>query len=330
MNQPHPRIRRHGVSPHGEGPGEQLVVREAIRICFYMPHDHPDVATGVAHAIDSYVRAVGEGPATLSHAALGEYDHEELSTERWERIHRLLLPERPHRFADDYPEPRLERMVKQQYETFIHLGGDYGCLNGYGLTYQARIPWRGYSSNDVTRLEASLPSEYLEEHGSAAVKALALDMASRLRFATGSVGWVFLALMPHWFYTPLIREEMLRHPGIHVEVGDPRIGTRVEGVHWLNFLGQPVLRDLGGAGELRSRLHSPGTTVQELDDARAVVMLGGWPDAGDLKQGNPLPAHRELARLLEPWLDKDFARPSFRIEGLTQEEALRWARRFLD
>jgi hypothetical protein len=295
-----------------------------------MPYDHPDVAAGVAHAIDSYLRAVGEGPATIHHAALGEEDHDALSSERWERIRRLLLPERPHRFADDYPEARLERMVKQQYETFIHLDGGYGCLNGYGLTYRARIPWREYSSDDVTWLEASLPTEYLEEHGPAAVKALALEMASRLHFATGHVGWVFLALIPHWFYTPLIREEVLRYPGIHMDVGDHRIGTRIKGVHWLNFLGQPVLRELGGARELRSRLHSPGTVVQELDDARAVVMLGERPDTGDLEQSHTLPAHRELARVLEPWLEQDFAHRSFRIQGLTDEEALRWARRFLD
>jgi hypothetical protein len=34
--------------------------------------------------------------------------------------------------------------------------------------------------------------------------------------------------------------------------------------------------------------------------------------------------------VLEPWLDKPFNGPTFRIEGFTPEEAIRWARRFLD
>ncbi|MFY0576656.1 type VI immunity family protein [Cystobacter fuscus] len=36
---------------------------------------------------------------------------------------------------------------------------------------------------------------------------------------------------------------------------------------------------------------------------RAVVALGPWPEAGDLRQGQTLPAYRELARVLEPWLE---------------------------
>ncbi|HLM43445.1 MAG TPA: type VI immunity family protein, partial [Myxococcaceae bacterium] len=77
----------------------------------------------------------------------------------------------------------------------------------------------------------------------------------------------------------------------------------------------PVLGELGGAAGLRARLHSPGTTVQELEGERVVVTLGPSPDAGDTEQGRTLPAYRELARVLEPWL------------YLTSSQ---WERRFLD
>jgi hypothetical protein len=100
------------------------------------------------------------------------------------------------------------------------------------------------------------------------------------------------------------------------------IGTRIDGVHWLNFLGPPVLGELGGAAGLRTRLHSPDTTVQELDSERAVVTLGNWPEAGDLEQGHTLPAYRELARVLEPWL--------FLGRYDDDEQLRRWERRFLD
>ncbi|PTL75530.1 hypothetical protein DAT35_54410 [Vitiosangium sp. GDMCC 1.1324] len=133
------------------------------------------------------------------------------------------------------------------------------------------------------------------------------------------------------FFTPRIRTELLRHPGLSLHHGSTPdwMGTRVDGVHWLNFLGHPVLQEQGGVSALRSRLHSPETTVQAIDETRALVTLGTWPEAGDLTRGDALPAYREFGRVLEPWLDKPFTRPRFRVEGFTQEEAMKWARRFI-
>ncbi|RKH50198.1 DUF3396 domain-containing protein [Corallococcus sp. AB050B] len=104
------------------------------------------------------------------------------------------------------------------------------------------------------------------------------------------------------------------------------LGTRVRAPAWMNFLGAPVLDELGGIEALRSRLHSPETTVQVLGQDRAVVTLGPYPEAGDTEQGQLLPAYRELARVLEPLLyqtsdpaDSDFF-----------YSTRRWQRRFLD
>jgi hypothetical protein len=104
-----------------------------------------------------------------------------------------------------------------------------------------------------------------------------------------------------------------------------KLGTRLWGVQWLTFLGQPVLGELGGAAGLRARLHEPGTTVQEMEGERAVVTLGKWPEAGDTEQGQVLPAYRELARVLEPWLYQEE-----RVLHFRPEQERRWVRRFLD
>jgi len=104
------------------------------------------------------------------------------------------------------------------------------------------------------------------------------------------------------------------------------IGTRLRAPAWLTFLGQPVLGELGGAAGLRSRLRHPGTSVEEFDPERVVVTLGEWPDAGDTEQGRDLPAYREFARVLEPWLYHD----PYRGRVFTPEDMLRWERRFLD
>jgi len=63
-----------------------------------------------------------------------------------------------------------------------------------------------------------------------------------------------------------------------------------------------------------------------LDPERAVVTLGEWPEAGDTEQGQDLPAYRELARVLEPWLFHE----EHRRNEFTPEDLRRWERRFVD
>ncbi|MFY0527812.1 type VI immunity family protein [Archangium gephyra] len=74
-------------------------------------------------------------------------------------------------------------------------------------------------------------------------------------------------------------------------------------------------------------VHSPpDITVQEMDADRAVVTLGAWPEAGDTEQGQHLPLHRELARVLEPWRHHE----RYRWHEFSAEDMRRWERRFLD
>jgi Protein of unknown function (DUF3396) len=63
-----------------------------------------------------------------------------------------------------------------------------------------------------------------------------------------------------------------------------------------------------------------------MEGERAVVTLGEWPEAGDTEQGRDLPLHRELARVLEPWLYQR----QIAWNGFTLEDMRRWERRFLD
>ncbi|OJH34960.1 type VI immunity family protein [Cystobacter ferrugineus] len=306
-----------------------------IHFVFYIPHDHPDIAAGVSRAFDCYMKAVGEEPGTINACAFGSSPLGPLSDERRKRLRELLLPDRPFRYAEDCADPyRLREMEKNGNETWLHLGNGHDRLSGFKLTYSARIPSRDRtpSDHDVSYLSGTLPTEHLEKHGPSMVRELLLELASGLHFTSGQAGLSFDSLVGDVFFTPRIRTELLRYPGISLNHGSAPdwMGTRVDGVHWLNFLGPPVLQKLGGVSALRSRLRSPETTVQPLDGARAVITMGDWPEAGDLTHGNSLSAYRELGRVLDPWFDKPFNDPRFRIEGFTQEEAMSWARRFLD
>ena len=93
-------------------------------------------------------------------------------------------------------------------------------------------------------------------------------------------------------------------------------------VHWMNFLGQPVLGKLGGVSSLRERL-----SLQELSGDRVLITLGDSPEVGDVEAGQTLPLHRALARILEPYL---YQRSSRFGHPTAPEHLLRWDRRFLD
>ncbi|ATB39369.1 hypothetical protein CYFUS_004813 [Cystobacter fuscus] len=330
---------------HEEAPPRQrrqLLAREVVRIVFYMPHDHPELSLGVSHAIDSYIHGVGQGPQSINYVYFSHDEGMRLEEEQWSWVRRLLETTKRRSFPADYEPWERREIQKRGYERRLRFTGGEDSQNGYQLEYRARIPWRPAPERTMASvLTATLPIEFLEEHGPGRVRQLALDMASMLSFASGHVG---LALELDWCLRPAdnaFRAQVLRYPGIDLRAAwrhERWMGHHVDGVHWLNFLGPPTLTQLGGAIALKSRLDSAETTLVELDEQRVLVSLGERPEAGDLATGTSLPAYRELARVLEPWLEPLFLDqcwdserdPRYTKLVLTEEEARRWWRRFLD
>jgi hypothetical protein len=303
MGEHYPRIRRYALVDGGE---PWLFIRESVNITFYMRRSHQEVVHAVMRALDVYLQAVG--PATLGWYADSEADWRELDTQTRETLRREFL------------HPR---------GAHVSLTGTPGDLSGYEFSYH------GEQSNEFPPREPMcavafwLPTEHLEEHGPDQVRELVLKLAAELPFNSGHAGLAFFFPEGVLGTTESLRDECLRYPGLDVpgfSTASMFIGTRVKGVHWLNFLGQPVWGELGGAEGLRSRVRSPGTTVQEIDGQRGLVTLGPWPEAGDVREGHLLPAYRELARVLEPWLYEE----RFDWGGFSREDMRRWKRRFLD
>ena len=305
MSEHYSRIRRSGVFDTGR----LLRIRESIGITFYMRRNHQEVAPAVLRALELYRRAIA--PHTL-----GEYP--DPSSECWQPL-------------DD----KGWAFIHEEFEqpgTRLWLCESASTTTGYEFIYSGQLldkPLDTQGRGEATTVAFFLPSEYLEEHGPERVRQLALELAQGLPFNSGHAGLTLLFPDTLFGATEALREEALRYPGLDLaDVNNSAysIGTRVRGVHWMNFLGQPVLGELGGVANLRSRLHSPDTTVQELEAERAVVTLGPWPEAGDLARGHALPPYRELARVLEPWRYEE----RFRFRGFSDEDMRRWQRRFLD
>jgi hypothetical protein len=302
MSEYYPRIRIRAENG-------SLLVREGLSINFYMRRSHAEVAPAVMRSLDAYLRAMGPGALGL-YAAEGEW--RELDDEGWSFTRRRIL---------------------EGTSALIDLRDVSGGENRYRFEYYGRrleTPSWGERPGMVCALSFGLPTEYLEEHGPGRLRELALELAEPLPFNSGQAGLAFNCETDLVGVKQELRQRCFRYPGMDIPSLSRLsryLGVQVRAPAWLTFLGQPVLGELGGAAGLRSRLHSPETTVQELDGQRAVVTLGPWPEAGDTKQGQVLPAYRELARVLEPWLyhQKPGFDPSFPAEDM-----LRWERRFLD
>jgi Protein of unknown function (DUF3396) len=308
----------------------RLIARDIVRIVFFVPHDHFEIAAGVSHALDGYLRAVKNSPSALLEYTCCYWEPSKLSDRGWELIRDTLNP-KERRYFDDYNEDEAFHPEKAGAEPYFGIYGEQD--SGFSFTYHARIPWREAPPGRASVLRVTLPTEYLEEKGAGFVHALALDMASRLPFASGHAGLAVDVAYPSLDRLDILRPLLFRHPGFDIRDAGIRddVGTQVDGVHWMNFLGQPVLGAVGGAAGLRMRLQSPSTEVRELDGGRVLVTLGPEPEVGDLAHNQSLPAYRELARVLEPW-QEPFPWVFLRRQGRAkdEEELRRWWRRFLD
>lgn len=283
-------------------------VREGLNLAFYMPPRHPEIVEDVLRALQTYLRYVG--PNVLGLYADEEGYWQELDSTAWEVIRRRL------RNSGCPLETLKESCPTGSRYAFHYYGKDSEFLE------------RANEPDAMCEATFWLPTEYLEEHGPGRVRELAIELATLLPLCSGSCGLAFIGelhavgmrrkLVPHW----------MRYPGIDIpEAADSsRIGTRLRGPHWMNFLGQPVLGELGGALGLRARLSSPETTVEALPGDKAVITLGPWPEAGDTERGEVLPAYRELARVFEPWLYQT----EIAMLHRPMAETRRWERRFLD
>lgn len=308
---------------------DRLLIRDLVRIVFFVPCDHFQIAAGVSHALDSYLRAVEGHPEALSRYTCCYWEPRELSERGWELIRESLRP-KERRYFDDYTPEEAFHPEKEGADPHFSIYADDD--RGYAFSYHARLPWREPPPHSVSVLQVTLPTEYLEERGADTVRALALDMASRLPFASGHAGLALSSWYPVDEQLDRLRPVLFRHPGFDIRNASihDNMGARVDGIHWLNFLGHPVLKELGGASSLQARLQSPATKVQDMGEERVVVSTGPYPEAGDQARSQELPGYRELARVLEPWLEPFPWRLTHFTDPSIEEELRRWWRRFLD
>ncbi|WP_369946240.1 type VI immunity family protein [Vitiosangium sp. GDMCC 1.1324] len=273
-----------------------------------MQHSNERIAPAVIRALELFRERIR--PYQLAWNDTGEGQAEPLDDASWERTRRRTLEPGPNTGA-----------IIQMWDDPSGVGElhvDYRGLSVVPLPY----PFR---KDDVSVLYLRLPTKYLEERGPNQVRALALEVAAELPFNSGYVDFVLSCGGDVDEALKLIQP---RYPGVHFSwsAANLSMNTWVDGVHWMNFLGQPVLGKLGGMAGLREHLSLPGISLQEMSGDRVLITLGDRPEVGDVEAGQTLPLHRTLARLLEPHLYH--WKPPF--GGPPSEALALWERRFLD
>jgi hypothetical protein len=286
-----------------------LRASDALLMCFYMRHPNERIAPAVIRALELFRERIR--PYQLAWSDTGEGQAEPLDESVWEELRKQTLEPGPDTSA------------------FVILEGKSATVDDLRVDYRGLdvipLPWPD-RKDDVSVLYLRLPTEFLEERGPEQVRALALEVAAELPFNSGFVD--FALCSDTWDLGEALKLIHPRYPGVHLASSEAnlRMNTWVDGVHWMNFLGQPVLGKLGGLAGLREHLSLPGISLQELSGDRVLITLGEQPEPGDVESGQTLPLHRALARLLEPHLHH------WKLSYGTMDpaEMLRWERRFLD
>ncbi|HYO51227.1 type VI immunity family protein [Archangium sp.] len=283
-----------------------LVASDALLMCFYIRHPHKQIAPAVMRALELFRERIHPYRITRY---VGDGQTEPLDDSAWEKIRQEILG------PNDAALVQMEDDSRWTGKLFV----DYRGLPVVPL------PWK-WREDDVSVLYLRLPTEYLEAQGPERVRALAIDLAQELPFSSGYTDFVLCEAS--WTMGKAIDLVRPRYPGVEVAPSSANLGmnTWVDGVHWMNFLGQPVLGQLGGMAGLREHLALPGISLLEMSGDRVLITLGERPEPGDVEAGQTLPLHRALARILEPHLHHRRAERTC----LSPEELLRWECRFLD
>jgi len=123
---------------------------------------------------------------------------------------------------------------------------------------------------------------------------------------------------------------LLRHPGFGYGTVMQLANAAVHGVvavSWLTFLGPRITDELGGLEALKSRCPK-GVSALPLGTGGTLLRAGHAPEIGDVNRQDLLPLYRAVGKLIAPCRTTDDALDDLVIEGMTEEDANDWLRRF--
>ena len=129
------------------------------------------------------------------------------------------------------------------------------------------------------------------------IRSAALELFRRLAGSLGcSAGYVDVALQGK---KPRLQALARRFRGVDIasiSAIAADLADNMPGVHWINFMGSPLVKKLGGRAKIEAAL-SENARVDMLEGGGLVVSLGSEPQLGDVNQRVNLTDWESLAKL---------------------------------
>ena len=98
-------------------------------------------------------------------------------------------------------------------------------------------------------------------------------------------------------------------------------------VSWLTFLGETITNELGGR-EALEKACPPDVALLPLDAGGCLLRAGSAPALGDVNTNDRLPAQHAVGKLVAARRASDEAFTHFAVEGMDEDTAYDWKRRF--
>jgi hypothetical protein len=284
------------------------VGRDGLVLTLFIRREHLGIAPAIWTSLQNYLHSVPAG--ALQWYVSDDGDMVELDEKGWEHTRQQVV-------GPQWKGSRRIELRESPSDSGAYLVNYHGHSLRALIRYEPAVP-----------LSFTFPTEYLLERGTAHLHALAIKLSQALPFSFGYASLAVIGDNGDWFSADWAQLDVLlnRYAGLDlydVDRTSLRIGDRSLGAHWLTFLGQPLLGQLGGIEALRQALPFPDVTLLPLEGDRLIISLAETPDPLDTEQGPIPPQYRALARLLEPFMYE------YQGDDGTQRYLNRWRRRLL-
>ncbi|WPB72816.1 DUF3396 domain-containing protein [Archangium violaceum] len=289
-----------------------LFLRDSFVIVFFCKKPFKDLADNYARVFEHWLEATPEQGRKWASVGSNSAEYKPLTPQRLAAARKELDPAKSN---------------TRRLSSF-EIGGPQQLNPDF---YFACWGFRDPDGDKASFLEIRLPRPPATASEVAAALTLAKQVGAILPFSSGyaSPALTWGVEGQQMAFAEEVGKLAFRHPGYDVPESKSscfRIGNKLRGTYWLNFIGPAALKKLGGEKGLRGELDA-SIGIEKVGDG-LMLQAGPKPEVGDVNRKANLPLLRSLAKVLEPvtLFDDNSLDNNFIEDG----DCERWKRRHLE
>lgn len=291
---------------------DNVFLRDSFILVFFCKKPFKDLAAAYGRAFEHWLETTPEEGRKWASVGANSADYKPLTPQRLAAARKQLEPAKAH---------------TRELSAF-EIGGPQQLNPDYFFECWG---FRDPENDEASFLEIRLPRSPTTEAEVAAALALAKQVGAMLPYSSGyaSPALTWGVEGQQMAFAEEVGKLAFRHPGYDVPESKSscfRIGDKLRGTYWLNFIGPTVLKKLGGEKGLCSKLDA-SIGIEKVGDG-LMLQAGPKPEVGDVNRKANLLLLRSLAKVLEPvtLFDDNSLDNNFIEDG----DSERWKRRHLE